>query len=115
MTSASMLRPAIVAPELIMPAANLNAVKADSEFANPMERQHVDMPAKPTKATFLRPRLSATQPQNMPVALPKKYAHSSILRKNDTFILIQPVADGTRTMTCVERDDDMIASARNSK
>jgi hypothetical protein len=104
-----------VTAELTIPAMNLSPVKAGREVAKPMHKQQVLIPASPSIATFLLPNLSATKPQNTPIALPRKYAHCSTLRKNETSISTHPVADGTSTMICVDSEEDMIASARNSK
>jgi hypothetical protein len=112
--SASIARPETVTAEPTTPAMNLRPVKACSEVAKPMHKQQVLMPTNPSRATFLRPHLSATKPQDTPANEPKKYAHCKILLRNETSMSTHPVAEGTRTMICVESDEDMIASARNS-
>jgi hypothetical protein len=113
--SASIANPDTVTAELTTPATNLNPVKAGNEVAKPIPIQQNPMPASPTIATLLRPHLSATLPQKIPPALPRKYAHCSTLRKNDTSMSTHPVAEGTRTMICVDSEEDMIASARKSR
>lgn len=98
-----------------MPAKNLRAVKPGKLVAKPIARQQAPIPAIPTIATVLRPSLSAMKPQKTPVALPRKYAHCKTLRKKETSMSTHPVAEGTRTMIWVEREEAMIASARKSR
>jgi hypothetical protein len=74
--SASIARAAVKTAEPMHPDRKRRATHPGRLMAKPMNRQHANVPLRPSIAVVFRPTLSAVKPQKTLHVLPKKYAHS---------------------------------------
>jgi len=113
--SANIANAAMVTEELTTPEVNRSDADAAKVVAKPVAMLHKPMPPIPANASLRLPTRSTVQPQKTPKVLPRKYAHSSVPRRNEASTVMHSFAVCDKTTTCAARDEAMIASARKRR